>query len=59
MIDTGEIPVIAGNGRARAPELGSLAHFLGHAHPSLTQDVYMGRKVVTADAARLLDRQLS
>jgi integrase len=36
-----------------------IADQLGHAHPSLTQDVYMGRKVVTADAARLLDRQLS
>jgi hypothetical protein len=29
---------------------------LGHAQPSLTQEVYMGRKVVTAEAARLLDR---
>jgi integrase len=36
-----------------------IADQLGHAHPSLTQDVYMGRKVVTGDAARLLDRQLS
>jgi integrase len=33
-----------------------IADQLGHAHPSITQDVYMGRKVVTADAARLLDR---
>ncbi len=33
-----------------------IADQLGHAHPSLTQDVYMGRKVVTAEAARLLDR---
>ncbi|HEX2306915.1 MAG TPA: tyrosine-type recombinase/integrase [Jatrophihabitantaceae bacterium] len=36
-----------------------IADQLGHAHPSLTQDVYMGRKVVTADPARLLDHQLS
>jgi integrase len=34
-----------------------IADQLGHARPSLTQDVYMGRKVVAADAARLLDRQ--
>jgi integrase len=34
-----------------------IADQLGHARPSLTQDTYMGRKVVTADAARLLDRQ--
>lgn len=33
-----------------------IADQLGHAHPSLTQDVYMGRKVVTAQAARVLDR---
>lgn len=33
-----------------------IADQLGHAHPSLTQDVYLGRKVVTAEAARLLDR---
>jgi integrase len=36
-----------------------IADQLGHAHPSLTQDVYMGRKVVAADAARVLDRQMS
>ena len=33
-----------------------IADQLGHAHPSVTQDVYMGRKVVTSEAARLLDR---
>jgi integrase len=33
-----------------------IADQLGHAHPSITQDVYMGRKVVTVEAARLLDR---
>ena len=33
-----------------------IADQLGHAHPSLTQDVYMGRRVFTAEAARLLDR---
>jgi integrase len=33
-----------------------IADQLGHAHPSITQDVYMGRKVVTAESARLLDR---
>ena len=33
-----------------------IADQLGHAHPSLTQDVYMGRNVVSAEAARLLDR---
>ena len=33
-----------------------IADQLGHARPSLTQDVYLGRKVVNAEAARLLDR---
>jgi integrase len=33
-----------------------IADQLGHAKPSMTQDVYMGRKVVSADAARILDR---
>lgn len=33
-----------------------IADQLGHAKPSMTQDVYMGRKVVSAEAARLLDR---
>lgn len=31
-----------------------IADQLGHARPSLTQDVYMGRKVVTEEAAHLL-----
>jgi integrase len=34
----------------------AIADQLGHAKPSMTQDVYMGRKVVSADAARILDR---
>jgi integrase len=33
-----------------------IADHLGHASPSLTLDVYMGRRVVNADAARILDR---
>jgi integrase len=33
-----------------------IADQLGRAHPSLTQDVYLGRKVATAEADRLLDR---
>lgn len=33
-----------------------IADQLGHAKPSLTQDVYMGRNVVSAEAARVLDR---
>jgi len=33
-----------------------IADQLGHAKPSMTQDVYMGRAVVSADAARVLDR---
>jgi integrase len=33
-----------------------IADQLGHAKPSMTLDVYMGRKVVNADAARILDR---
>lgn len=33
-----------------------IADQLGHAKPSMTQDVYMGRKVVSAEAARILDR---
>jgi integrase len=32
-----------------------IADHLGHANPSLTQDVYMGRHVATADAARALE----
>lgn len=33
-----------------------VADQLGHAKPSMTQDKYMGRNVVSADAARILDR---
>lgn len=33
-----------------------IADHLGHAQPSMTMDVYMGRKVASSDAARLLDR---
>jgi integrase len=33
-----------------------IADQLGHAQPSLTLDTYLGRKVVGADAARILDR---
>jgi integrase len=33
-----------------------IADQLGHAKPSMTQDVYMGRRVVSAEAARILDR---
>jgi integrase len=33
-----------------------LADYAGHRRPSMTQDVYMGRNVVSADAARVLDR---
>lgn len=33
-----------------------IADQLGHAHPSMTMDVYMGRNVVSAEAARVLDR---
>jgi integrase len=33
-----------------------IADQLGHKKPSLTQDIYMGRKVVSAEAARILDR---
>jgi hypothetical protein len=29
---------------------------LGHANPSMTLDVYFGRQVVSAEAARVLDR---
>jgi integrase len=36
-----------------------IADQLGHARPSITQDVYMGRKVVSAEAARILDRHES
>ena len=32
-----------------------IADHLGHARPSLTQDVYLGRKVVTSPAATVLD----
>ncbi len=34
----------------------AIADQLGHAKPSMTQDVYMGRNVVNAAAAKLLDR---
>jgi len=33
-----------------------IADVLGHAKPSMTQDVYMGRNVVSSEAARILDR---
>lgn len=33
-----------------------IADQLGHAQPSMTLDVYMGRKVVNAEAAKVLDR---
>jgi integrase len=33
-----------------------IADQLGHAKPSMTQDVYLGRRVVSAEAARILDR---
>jgi integrase len=33
-----------------------IADQLGHAKPSLTQDVYLGRKVVSARAAKVLER---
>jgi len=32
-----------------------IADHLGHANPSITQDVYMGRQVATVDAARALE----
>jgi len=34
----------------------SIADHLGHALPSMTLDVYMGRKVANSDAARVLAR---
>lgn len=34
----------------------SIADQLGHAQPSVTMDVYMGRRVVSRDAAKILDR---
>jgi integrase len=34
----------------------SIADHLGHAAPSMTQDVYMGRRVANSDAAKVLDR---
>ena len=34
----------------------SIADHLGHAQPSMTQDVYMGRRVASSDAANVLDR---
>jgi integrase len=33
-----------------------IADHLGHAQPSMTMDVYMGRKVASSDAAGVLDR---
>ena len=33
-----------------------VADQLGHANPSMTLDIYFGRQVVSADAARVLDR---
>jgi integrase len=33
-----------------------IADQLGHAKPSMTQDVYMGRNVVSSEAARVLER---
>jgi integrase len=33
-----------------------IADHLGHAQPSMTQDVYLGRRVANSDAAKVLDR---
>lgn len=33
-----------------------IADHLGHAKPSMTQDIYMGRNVASAEAARILDK---
>jgi integrase len=33
-----------------------IADHLGHAKPSMTQDVYMGRNVASAEAAKILDK---
>jgi integrase len=33
-----------------------IADHLGHAAPSMTQDVYMGRRVASSEAAKVLDR---
>lgn len=33
-----------------------IADQLGHARPSITQDLYMGRQAVTSEAAQALDR---
>lgn len=32
-----------------------IADHLGHKHPSMTQDVYMGRRVANPDAAHILE----
>ena len=34
-----------------------IADHLGHSKPSMTQDVYMGRSVASAEAAKILDRR--
>jgi integrase len=34
----------------------AIGDHLGHAQPSMTQDVYMGRRVASSDAANVLDR---
>jgi integrase len=34
----------------------SIADQLGHAHPSITQNVYMGRKIASTEAASVLEQ---
>jgi integrase len=52
-------------GRARAPRLDEAGHsarqiadHLGHSHPSLTQDVYLGRGTASPRTAPVIRRAL-
>jgi integrase len=51
---------VLGGVATRLDEVGltprQVADQLGHANPSMTLDVYFGRQVVSAEAARVLDR---
>lgn len=57
----GDVPTFRRTVATRLDEAGlsarAIADHLGHAKPSMTQDVYMGRNVASSEAATILDRR--
>lgn len=55
----GDVPYLPQDGRDDAGLTArQVADILGHANPSMTQDVYFGRGQVTRDGAQALDRAI-